>query len=60
MTSSGRQPTDVNGRFTVKQQDRYKIHAVYNKQKDLLRVTWYIEISQLHLPVYSQSSIVYL
>lgn len=49
MTSSRREPTDVNGRFTVKQQDRYKIHAVRNKQKSLLRVTWYTEIIQLHI-----------
>lgn len=56
MSSSRRKSTDVNIRFTVKQQDRYKIYAVYNKQKGLLSVTWYIEISQLHLPVYFQSS----
>lgn len=49
MTSSRREPTDVNGRFTVKQQDRYKIHAVRNKQKSLPRVTWYTEIIQLHI-----------
>lgn len=53
MTSSRREPTDVNRRLTVKQQERYKIHAVHNKQKGLLRVAWYKEISQLHLPVYS-------
>lgn len=39
MTSSRREPTDVNGRFTIKQWDRYKICAFSNKQKGLLRVT---------------------
>lgn len=36
MTSLRRETTDVKGRLTVKQQDRYKIHAVRNKQKGLL------------------------